>query len=55
MNLAFITVYLTLNSFVNILQIEHYKFPRKIEMVIIDSNLVLPIRVTSVEFLVYQI
>ena len=52
MNLGFIAVYLTLNSFVNILQIEHYKFPCKIVMIIIDSNLVLPIRELSVEFLV---
>ena len=55
MNLPFIVVYLTLNSFVNILQIEHYEFPREIEMVIDYSNLVLPVREASIELLVYHV
>lgn len=55
MDLALITVYLTLNLLVYVLQIEHNNFPREIIMIIIDSYFVLTIRETSIEVLMYQI
>ena len=52
MDLAFVTVYLTLYQFVDILQIEHDDFFWEIEMVIINCYFVLHIGKTGIELLV---